>query len=175
MLAQPLEVWFEDEARIGQKGTLTRIWARKGSRPRKPRDTRYAWAYLFGAVCPAQAKGAGLVMPYADTEAMNAHLQEIAACVAEGAHAALVLDGAPWHGSKELVIPPNITLITQPPHAPELNPVENVWEYLRKNKLAIRIYDSYTAIVDACCQAWNELMAMPERITSLTTRRWAKV
>lgn len=167
-------MWFEDEARIGQKGTLTRIWARKGTRPRKPRDTRYEWAYLFGAVCPARATGAALVMPYADAHAMNALLQEIAACVAPGAHAALVLDGAGWHGAKDLIIPPNLTLIIQPPHAPELNPVENVWEYLRQNKLAIRVYDTYTAIVDACCDAWNELMAMPARIASLTTRDWAK-
>ena len=76
---KPLEVWFQDEARVGQKGTLTRIWARKGTRPRKPRDTRYEWAYLFGAICPARATGAAIVMPYADTAAMNEHLAVIAA------------------------------------------------------------------------------------------------
>ena len=67
---KPLEIWFQDEARAGQKGTLTRVWARKGTRPRKPRDTRYEWAYLFGAVCPSRATGAAIVMPYADTAAM---------------------------------------------------------------------------------------------------------
>ena len=78
-------------------------------------------------------------MPYADTEAMNRHLEEIAKTVSPGAHAALVLDGAGWHGSLDLVVPDNITLIPLPPYAPELNPVENVWEYLRKNKLANRL------------------------------------
>ena len=172
---KPLEVWFQDEARVGQKGTLTRIWARKGSRPRKPRDTRYEWAYIFGAVCPARATGAAIVMPYADTEAMNQHLAVIAAHIAPGAHGVVVLDGAGWHGSKDLVTPANLTLITQPPVAPEVNPVENVWEYLRKNKLAIRVFETYEAVVDACCEAWNALMADPQRIASITTRSWANV
>lgn len=172
---KPLEVWFQDEARIGQKGTLTRVWARKGSRPRKPQDTRYDWAYIFGAVCPARATGAAIIMPFANTEAMNQHLAVIAARVAPGAHGVVVLDGAGWHSSKALVTPPNLTLVTQPPFAPEVNPAENVWEYLRKNNLAIRVYETYDTIVDACCQAWNDLMAIPQRIASLATREWAKV
>ena len=118
----------KDEARIGQQGTLTRVWAKRGSRPRAPRDTRYEWAYLFGAVCPARGVAAGLVLPYADTAAMNAHLAEIAATVAPGAHALLVLDGAGWHRGEALLVPPNITLLKLPPAAPELNPVENVWQ-----------------------------------------------
>src|SRR5688572_2115479 len=105
----------KDEARVGQQGTLTRLWARRGTRPRAVRDTRYQWAYLFGAVCPDRAAGAALVMPYANTEAMSKHLEEIAQAVSPGAHAALVLDGAGWDGSDELVIPENITLITLPP------------------------------------------------------------
>src|SRR3954453_934999 len=63
---KPVEVWFLDEARVGQQGTLTRVWARRGTRPRAPRDRRYTWAYLFGAVCPERAVGAALVLPYAD-------------------------------------------------------------------------------------------------------------
>jgi len=95
--AKPIEIWFQDEARVGQQGTLTRVWARRGSRPRAPRDIRYEWAYIFGAVCPARGVAAGLVLPFADTAAMNAHLAEIARTVAPGAHALLVLDGAGWH------------------------------------------------------------------------------
>ena len=71
---RPIEIWFQDEARVGQQGTLTRVWAKRGTRPRAPRDTRYRWAYLFGAVCPARGVAAGLVLPFADTAAMNAHL-----------------------------------------------------------------------------------------------------
>ena len=155
----PLEIWFQDEARVGQQGTTTRVWARRGTRPRAVRDTRYEWAYIFGAVCPRRGTGAGLVLPRADTEAMSLHLAEIAGMVAPGAHAVLVLDGAGWHRGDDLVVPPNLTLMKLPPYAPELNAAENVWEYLRKNKLANRLYDDYRHIVDACCQAWNDFVA----------------
>lgn len=114
-------------------------------------------------------------MPYADTAAMNEHLAVIAARVAPGAHGVIVLDGAAWHSSRSLVTPANLTLITQPPFAPEVNPVENIWEYLRGNKLAIRIYETYDAIVQACCDAWNDLMATPDRIVTLASRHWAEV
>jgi transposase len=114
-------------------------------------------------------------MPYANTEAMNLHLEEISKAVTPGAHAALVLDGAGWHGSEELKVPGNITLITLPPYSPELNPAENIWEDFRKNSLSNRLYETYEDIVDACCNAWNALMAAPERIASLTQRQWAKV
>jgi hypothetical protein len=170
-----IEIWFQDEARVGQKGTLTRLWAKRGTRPRATRDTRYEWAYIFGAVCPERSTGAALVMPYADGLALNAHLREIASCVAPDAHAVVVLDGAGWHGWEKLQIPDNITLLTLPPYAPELNPVENVWQYLRQNKLANRFYDDYDAIVAACCQAWNDLLARPSAIASITTRNWAAV
>jgi len=138
------------------------------------RDTRYQWAYLFGAVCPGRKLGAGLVMPYANTEAMNKHLEEIAKAVLPGAHAVVVLDGAGWHGSQDLTVPDNITLLPLPPYSPELNPVENIWEYLRKNKLSNRLYQTYEDIVEAGCEAWNYLMVRPEEIASIATRSWAK-
>ena len=172
---KPLEIWFQDEARIGQKGTLTRIWARIGSRPPGPRDSRYEWAYIFAAVCPERATGAALVMPRTNIEAMELHLKEISRTVTVGAHCALVIDGAGWHISAKLKLPPNITLIRLPPYAPELNPTENIWEYLRKNNLALRVLDDYDAIVDACCTAWNNLIAIPDRLASITKRQWAIV
>ena len=146
--SKPLEIWFQDEARVGQQGTLTRIWAERGTRPRAPRDTRYIWSYIFGAVCPERAEAAALIMPHADTQAMSAHLAGIAKTVASGAHALLILDGAGWHGSAELEVPDNITLLKLPPYSPELNPMENVWAYLRANKLAISVFDNYEQIVD---------------------------
>ena len=172
--SKPLEIWFQDEARVGQQGTLTRIWAERGTRPRAPRDTRYIWSYIFGAVCPERAEAAALIMPHADTQAMSAHLAEIAKTVASGAHALLILDGAGWHGSAELEVPDNITLLKLPPYSPELNPMENVWAYLRANKLAISVFDNYEQIVDRCCEAWNFFANDKTAITSITTRQWAK-
>ncbi len=92
----------KDEARVGQHGTLTRLWARRGSRPRIQRDRRFTWAYLFGAICPARGAGAAVVMPYVGVEAMNHHLIEISATVSPGAVALLIMDGAGWHRSNQL-------------------------------------------------------------------------
>jgi transposase len=126
-------------------------------------------------VCPERGTAAGLVMPFADTPAMNAHLAEIALAVAPGAHAVLVLDGAGWHGGHDLVVPENISLILLPPYSPELNPVENVWQYLRANWLAISVFDDYDTIVDACCAAWNRFAHQPDVIASISARDWATV
>jgi hypothetical protein len=154
---------------------VTRIWAKRGSRPRLKRDRRFTWAYLFGAICPARGTGAALVMPYIGIEAMNQHLVEISANVSHGAVALLVLDGAGWHDSPKLAVPDNIVLMKLPPYAPELNPTENIWQYLRANALANSVWDTYEAIVDACCDAWNGLIAEPKTITTIGAREWAQV
>ena len=160
---------------MGQQGTLTRIWARRGTRPRAPRDTRYKWSYIFGAACPARGTAAGLILPYVNTEAMGLHLDEIAKAVAPVAQALLIVDGAGWHGAKALNVPDNITLLKLPPYAPELNPMENVWAYLRSNKLAISVIDSYNEILDKCQDAWNFFANDPNRISSITHRDWITV
>ena len=173
--ATPIEIWFQDEARIGQKNGIVRQWARRGSRPRQPADQRYDSAYLFGAICPARGTGAGLAMPYADTEAMQFHLDEISRTVARGAHAVLLLDRAGWHTTSNLTIPKNMTLIFLPSRAPELNPVENVWQFLRQTWLSNCVFDTYEAIIEAACDAWNRLMDQPHAITSIGMRTWAHV
>jgi hypothetical protein len=167
---KPLEIWFADEARIGQKNKITRRWAKRGTRPSAPKDQRTASAYTFGAICPAHGKGAGLVLPRCTTTGMSLHLAEIAQAVAPGAHALVLLDQAGWHRSKRLVIPANITLVPLPAKAPELNPVENVWQFMRENWLSNRIFTSYTAILDHCCAAWNRLSDQPWLIMSIGLR-----
>jgi transposase len=114
------------------------------------------------------------VLPYANAEAMNLHLVEISRWVRPGAHAVVTLDGAGWHQEGDrLQVPDNISLLPLPPYSPELNPQENVWQYLRQNHLSNRVFDTYEAIVDACCDAWNKLIAQPECITSIAQREWA--
>ena len=172
----PIEIWFQDEARVGQKGTQTHIWAPVGSRPRMVRDNRHDSAYLFGAICPARGVGAAIIMPAANAQAMNEHLAEISARVMPGAHAVMLCDQAGWHqtGGK-LQLPSNITLLPLPAYSPELNLMENVWQYLRSNKLCGLVWDSYEAIIDACRNAWNFLINDPGRITSIGHREWACV
>ena len=151
---------------------MVRQWARTGSRPCQPADQRYENAYLFGAICPTRGTGAALVMPHADTQAMQAHLEEIARTVARRAHAVLILDRAGWHITDKLIVPSNITLIFLPPRAPELNPVENISQYLRANWLSNRVFDTYEDIVEAACEAWNKLIANPNAIISIGLREW---
>jgi len=169
----PIEVWFQDEARVGQKNKITRRWARRGTRPRAPHDQRTKSAYIFGAICPARGTGAALVLPRCNTQAMQWHVDEISAQVTPGAHAVVILDRAGWHTSKKLNVPDNITLLPLPPRSPELNPVENVWQFMRDNWLSNRVFSSHQDIVDHCCHAWNKLIHQPWLIMSIGLRDWA--
>jgi hypothetical protein len=141
--------------------------------PKLPSDQRTASAYIFGAICPKEGKGAALVMPRCDNEAMNLHLAEIATQIAPGAHAAILVDQAGWHLSGGLNLPSNITLIALPAKCPELNPQENIWQFMRENWLSNRIFKSFDDIVDHCCHAWNKLIDQPWRIMSIGMREWA--
>ena len=106
---------------------------------------------------------------------MTLHLAEIGQAVTPGAHAVVLIDGAGWHKpGGTLRLPENVSTLTLPPYSPELNPQENVWQYLRQNHLSNRVFDTYTAIVDACCDAWKALMRQPEKITSIASRDWVK-
>lgn len=169
-----IEVWFADQARVGQKNKITRRWARRGTRPSAPNDQRTASTYIFGAICPRLGKAAGLVLPRCTIPMMDLHLAEMATAVAPGAHAVLLVDQAGWHLSDRLAVPPNITLLPLPAKCPELNPVENVWQFLRDNWLSNRIFRCERDIVDHCCHAWNMFRAQPWRIMSIGLREWAR-
>src|SRR6516164_3710281 len=165
----PVEVWFQDEMRVGQKNGLVYQWAKKGTRPRQPKDQRYANAYVFGAICPA------LVLPRADADAMQHHLEAISCRVAPGAHAVLTLDKAGWHTTRKLQLPSNISLVHLPPASPELNPTENIWQYMRQSYLSNRVFRDYDDVVEASSSAWNKLIAEQGRIASIGTRSWAAI
>ena len=168
-----IELWWQDEARVGQKNKIARRWARRGTRPRAPHDQRTSSAYIFGAICPQEGKGAALVLPRCDTHAMSLHLAEVAQAVAPGAHGVMLMDRAGWHRAKDLVVPDNLTLVLLPARSPELNPVENIWQFLRDNWLSSRVFASYADIVDHCCDAWNRLIDQPWIIMSIGLRDWA--
>ena len=170
-----VERWFQDEARVGQRGTLSRIWAEKGTRPRLVQQQQFLSSYLFGAVCPEKKKASEIVMPKANTEAMEYHLQDISTSVEIGHHALIVVDGAAWHLTDKLQIPSNISLLALPPYSPELNPVEQIWQQLRKSHFSNRSFEGYDEIVNVCCQAWNSFIKMPDLIQNLCHRSWARL
>ena len=160
---------------MGQQGTLTRLWAKKGTRPRAIRQRQYESAYLFGAVCPARDKAIGIVMPKVNTESMQIHLQLISEQIPLGRYALIVLDRAGWHTSSKLKLYKNIFLLSLPPASPELNPTEQVWQQLRDRYLANRSFEDYEDIVESCCFAWNDFTSTKNNIRNLCSRRWANI
>ena len=164
--------WVQAEFGVSiSKQTLSRVLRAMGFRkPSAPHDQRTRSTYIFGAICPERGVAAGLILPRCDTAAMALHLEEISRTVVPGAHAVLLLDQAGWHVSAKLAVPGNITLMPLPPKCPELNPVENVWQYIRENWLSNRVFKSYNDILDHCCFAWNRLVQQPWTIMSIGLR-----
>tara|TARA_R110000787_G_scaffold282559_1_gene394496 strand:- start:10389 stop:10892 length:504 start_codon:yes stop_codon:yes gene_type:complete len=153
----------QDHATLGE----TRHAPVGASRPADPLRL-YLWRHL-----PGRGVGAALVLPRCNTEAMTLHLKEIAAVVKPNAHAIIIVDQAGWHFSKALEVPGNITLVPLPPRSPELNPTENIWQFMRDNWLSNRVFKSYSDIIDHCCFAWNQLCDQPWKIMSIGLRKWA--
>lgn len=137
-------------------------------------DRRFDWTYIFAAVEPATDQGFALVLPVVSTVTMNLFLAEFAATLAPDEHVVMVLDGVGWHGSNALKVPDNITLVPLPPYSPECNPVERIWLYLREKFLSLQVFPDQAAIVDACCDAWNALVAEAGRIRSLCLQPWVQ-
>jgi len=163
-----LQLWCQDEARVGQKGRGVRVWYERGLRPEGIIDHRHTSAWLYAAVRPSTDEAFALVMPEVSTAAMQAFLDGFAATLSQGLLAALLLYGAGWHTADVITVPANVTLIFLPPYAPQLNPVERVWLYLRERFLSLRLFADLDDIIDGCCDAWNRLVAEPGRIASLT-------
>ena len=171
--AEHVEVWVQDETRVGQKGKIGRRWAEKGSNPTTLVHGGFKSVWLFGAFCAERDVGAALVVESVSTAAMNAHLAIISQTVLPNDHAAVLVDGAGFHAqSKDLVVPSNMTLVTLPAHSPELNPAEGVWEFLKNGELMHRLYRTADEIIDRCCSAWKSLANETGRIRSLCSYPW---
>jgi transposase len=164
----------QDEARVGNKGRVCHRWWLKGERAPGLCERGYQWAYIFSTVRPATGDAFTLVLPSVSAAVMNLYLARFAATLADDVHAVMVLDGAGWHDPRALAVPDNITLVALPPYSPELNPVERLWLYLRERFLSLRALDDTEAIIDACCEAWNQLVAEPGRIKSLCDYPWIR-
>ena len=162
-----IQVWHQDEARFGQQGTLTRVWARRGSRPRRRRQNGRESLYVLTATCAASGAAFGLIMPELNTAVVNQFLEEFSRQLAPGVHAVLLWDNAPYHVSGDLVVPANVSLIGLLPYSPELNPVENLWHYLRAHHWSNRVYADYDALLEAATEAWRQVCLDPEKVRSI--------
>src|SRR3954449_11762783 len=130
--SQRLQVWCQDEARVGQKGRTTRIWYERGMRPPGVVDQRYTSLYLFAASRPGTEEAFALALPRADAGTMGVFLHHFSRQLAPKVHAVLILDQAGWHDERALPVPRNVTLLPLPSASPQLNPIERIWLYLRE-------------------------------------------
>lgn len=170
-----MDIWFEDESRIGQKGTLTRIWAKRGKRPRVVRQQQYINTYIIGSVCPAQNKAEAIISPYCNSDAMHEHLKQISKVTLPGRLAVVVMDQAGWHTSESIYDISNVVPLFLPPASPELNPMEQVWKWLKDHFLSNRVFDGYDDIENSSCMAWNIFAKSKELFQTMCSPIWANL
>lgn len=169
-----LRVYFQDESRFGQQGTLTNVWARKGSRPTAVRQTEYKYLWVLGAVCPETGHAEGLLSPQLNTAIINIFLKQFSATIPPDEHAVMVWDGAGFHTSRSLQVPDNITLVPLPAYSPELNPIENLWHYLKSHFWSNRAYADYDALEQAAIDAWRKAVLNQPLVKSICAAPYIK-
>jgi transposase len=168
-----IEIWWQDESRVGQQGSLSRVWAAKGTRPRVVRQRQFLNTYIFGACCPDKDKGCALILPECHTGMMQLHLDEISKNVEDEYHAIIIMDRASWHTTEALNIPNNLSLLPLPAYSPELNPMEQVWQKIKAEHLTNTTFKNYEDIVERCSNAWNSFCDEDGNIKQLCSRAWA--
>jgi transposase len=139
------------------------------------KQQQFEYGYLFGAVCPSNGKTEALITPFVNKAAMTQHLKQISLATPSGRHAVVVMDRAGWHTLDTASEFDNITLIPLPPYSPELNPIEQVWNWLRQRCLSNRIFRDYEEIVACLEKAWNIFISDIERVKRLCHREWIEL
>ncbi len=162
-----MRIYFEDEARFGTQGTITRVWAPKGSRPRGIRQNGREWLYVLMAVCVSTGAASALIMPELNTEVLNLFLEQFSRELPAGVHAVLIWDGAGYHTGGDLVVPSNVSLILLPPYSPELNPIENLWHYLRAHHWSNQEYEGYQGLKSKAIQTLCTVCSDTENFKSI--------
>ena len=170
-----VDIWLQDEARFGQQNTTTRLWAPTGSRPRAVKQQQFEYAYLFGSVCINNGASEAMVVPFVNKHIMEQHLLQISQATKDGRHAVVIMDGAGWHTDGIDTDFNNVTIIKLPPYSPELNPIEQVWSWMRQHHLANRTFKGYENIVDEVCHAWNNFVSDSQRVINMCSRDWMKL
>ena len=160
-------MWFEDEARFGQQGTLTHVWARRGGRPSAPKQVGYANVQVLTALCPATGRAEGLIAERLDGGIVQLFLNQLGAAIPQGVHVLLVWDGAGWHTAGAVRPPSNITLLRLPAYSPELNPVERLWRHLRERHWSNRAYAGIRELEEAAEAGWRAVCLSPELVQSV--------
>ncbi|MBH2009454.1 MAG: IS630 family transposase [Xanthomonadaceae bacterium] len=168
---RPIKLMFQDEARFGRISDVRRCWAPKPLRPLCRAMLTHEYAYAYGAVDVCTGELDSLILPHVNTHCMQLFLNEVSARHPDE-HIVMVIDGAGWHRSDALQAPANMHLLKLPPYAPELNPMEHVWDELREKFFHNRAFDSLEALEDQLALALNTLELDPDRISSIVSWPW---
>ena len=172
MALDRVDVWFQDEARFGQQNTTSKIWAKKSSRPCVVKLQKFLSTHIFGAVCPATET---IIASYLSKDIMRQHLQLISDATSCGRHAVVIVDRASWHmGNVDEGIK-NVSVIPLPPYSPELNPVEQVWAWMRDRELSNRTFSDYDDIVEQVSRAWNVFRSNITNVKHMCFREWTNL
>ncbi len=168
-----VELWCEDEARLGLKPIVRKVWALRGQRPVASNHTRYEWLYVYGFVRPATGQSYWLIVPTVNTKVMSLALAEFARDVGAGAdkQVVLVVDGAGWHRSSELVVPAGVELVVLPASTPELQPAERLWPMLRE-AVANRSFESLDDLQDGLVERCLQLAEQSDVVQAATNYHW---
>ena len=162
-----VDIWFQDETRIGQQGTTSRMWAKKGT-GHVLKQQQFTYSYIYSALFPSTGQAVGLILPYANAVCMSLHIDEIARSIPKERHALIIMDGAGWH--QESHARENVSILKTPSYSPELNPCEQVWQSLKDRWLKYRCYKDYEDILNVACEVWQDFAPEKGRVQSLCYR-----
>jgi hypothetical protein len=167
----PLRVMFQDEARFGRIADVRRCWCPKPLRPMVRAMVTQEYTYAYAAVCPADGRMDSLILPHVNGRCMQLFIDELAARY-RNERIILILDGAGWHKSLEIRLPDNLRLTFLPPYAPELNPVEHIWDELREKHFHNRVFDSLDALENHLVTALLAYENNAQCVASITGWQW---
>lgn len=138
------------------------------------RQTQYGYVYVLAATCGETGQAEGLIAPRLDTGIVNVFLEQLSRTLKPDVQAVLVWDGAGYHRANDLICPDNITLVNLPPYSPQLNPVENLWHYLRSHHWSNRTYPTVDDLFDAAETAWRSACLNPGLIQTVCRAPYAE-
>jgi putative transposase len=164
-----VRLMFQDEAGFGRINKPKYCWCQKGFRPSVPCHHIREYRYAYGAVEPQTGQSFFLIMPYCNTDCMNMFLRELSKAYPED-YILLVVDGAAWHRSKGMLVPENVKLLYLPPATPEMNPIEQIWAWLRLRGFRNEVFLTLDKVVDRLCETICLLSS--DIVSSITLRNW---
>lgn len=169
---EKVEVWCQDEARLGLQPVLRRVWAKRGRRPNAKVEPRYQWLWVYAAVHPRKGTVFWLILPFLNAACVELFLTEFARThLSEGKRIVLVWDGAPAHRAKSLRVPEGITLLNFPAYTPQLNPSERLWSAVKEG-IANEWQENIEKLEEKIVARCQKISAKPEQVKSLTSYHW---